>query len=91
MRKLAILSLVTLMLAFTSCVSVRYQIGQTSQEFFAMNKHHLGQFRMIKESQEWSVYRTNTDEPYYFYFHYGKLYQVDRGARASDIVIEHRY
>lgn len=45
---------------------------------------------MVKQSTEWTVYRTKNDEPLYFYFHNDALYQVDRGGRVPDLVIERR-
>lgn len=77
-------------LLFTGCTTFRWEIGQSTNAFFKLNKGHTGQFHLIKQSTEWTVYRTGGDEPIYFYFHYDALYQVDRGGRVPDLVIENR-
>jgi hypothetical protein len=91
MKKLLPILLTALMLS--SCVTYHWQIGQTETEFFAMNHNRYNRFQMIRQSTEWTVYRVGGDngtEPIYFYFHYDKLYQVDRGRRSPDLIIENR-
>lgn len=85
-------ALITLMIVLSSCASVHWQIGETTQTFLQVNRK--ASFDMVKSSQEWTVYKwTNNwsyDQPYFFYFHYNQLYQVDRGIRPSDVIIENR-
>ena len=81
------------MFLLTSCSSVRWQIGESSQAFLSTNHKH--RFETVRSSAEWTVYKwinnwSYTDPPYYFYFHYNTLFQVDRGERAPDLIIEHR-
>lgn len=90
MRKFLLVALAVSLL-FTSCTTVRWQIGQSTSQFFTLNKGHLGRFHLVKQSEEWTIYRAGEEEPVYFYFHYDKLYQVDRGSRPADLVIEKRY
>jgi len=85
--------LALLMLILSSCGSIHYQIGETAETFFKQN--HKRSFDMVKSSNEWAVYKwinnwSYTEPPYFFYFHYGQLYQVDRGERAPDIIIQNR-
>ena len=77
----------------SSCGSIHYQIGESANQFLRDN--HKRSFDMVKSSNEWTVYKwinnwSYTDPPYFFYFHYGTLYQVDRGERAPDIIIQNR-
>jgi len=85
--------LALLMLVLSSCGGIRYQIGESSDAFFKQNHSHS--FDMVKSSNEWAVYKwinnwSYTDPPYFFYFRDGALYQVDRGERAPDVIIENR-
>jgi len=92
MKKLYV-PLVALMLFLSSCSGIHWQIGQSSTAFFNANHNH--HFDVVRTSNEWTVYKwinnwSYTDPPYYFYFHYDALYQVDRGERAPDVIIQNR-
>lgn len=92
MKKLY-LALIVLTLALSSCSTIHWQMGETTQQFLQVNRKHS--FDLIQSSNEWTVYKwinnwSYTDPPYFFYFHYGLLYQVDRGERAPDLIIQNR-
>ena len=76
----------------SSCGGIHYQIGESSDAFFKAN--HSRSFETVRTSNEWTVYKWvnnwSYDAPYYFYFHYNSLYQIDRGERAPDVIIENR-
>jgi hypothetical protein len=87
------LPLVALLFILSSCSAIHWQIGQSSDAFLKANHNH--NFETVRSSTEWTVYKwinnwSYTDPPYFFYFHYNILQQVDRGKRASDVIIEHR-
>ena len=92
MKKIS-LFLVALSLILSSCSAVHWQIGQTTDSFLKANHKH--NFETVRSSNEWTVYKwvnnwSYTDPPYFFYFHYNALQQVDRGERAPDVIIQNR-
>jgi len=93
MKKFYFLLLV-LSFALSSCSGIRWQMGQSPDAFLTMNKSHRNQFDLVRSSDEWTVYKWinnwSYDPPYFFYFHDGALYQVDRGERAPDLIIQNR-
>lgn len=74
----------------TSCSSIHYQIGQTTESFLEKNRKR--NFELVRTSNELTVYKWvngwSYDAPYFFYFQNGTLLQVDRGTRAPDITIQ---
>ena len=83
------LSLVVLSLILSSCFTYHWQIGQSSQEFFEMNKHH--QLDVVKSSTDMTIYQAGTgDNTLFFYFQYNKLIEVDHGVANPNIIIENR-
>jgi hypothetical protein len=79
------------MFVLSSCSSIHYQVGQSTNNFLTANRKR--NFELVRSSTEWTVYKwTNnwsyTDPPYFFYFHYNVLQQVDRGERGPDIIIQ---
>jgi len=87
MKKL--LTALTLTLLLSSCFTYHWQIGQSSQDFFAMNKHH--QLDVVKSSADMTVYQAGTGEStLFFYFQYNRLIEVDHGVANPNIIIENR-
>jgi len=81
-------SFAVLLFVLSSCSSIYYQIGESSDTFIKAN--HNRSFDLVKNSSEWVVYKWGNDHPFYFYFRDGFLYQVDRGERAPDVIIQSR-
>lgn len=76
-----------------SCTTYHWQIGQTANAFFELNKKHIHKFDLVRQSADWSVYKVGGNEdqqPIFFYFRNNLLYQVDRGMQAPDIIIQNR-
>jgi len=89
MKKL--LLLLTLCFLFSSCVTYHWQIGQTSEAFFEMNKHHTRQFDIVKSSTDMTIYRVGAGENVlFFYFKYNSLIEVDKGVPSPNFIIENR-
>ncbi|MHB8208450.1 hypothetical protein [Mucilaginibacter sp.] len=91
MKKLYFTLVVLLFLS--SCSGIHYQMGQTAESFLRAN--HNRSFDLVRSSNQLTVYKwvnnwSYTDPPYFFYFRDGFLYQVDRGERAPDIIIQNR-
>jgi len=86
------LPLLVLMFILSSCSGVRYQIGESSEAFLRAN--HNRNFETVRSSTEWTVYKWmnnwSYDQPYFFYFHNDALFQIDRGERPPDVIIENR-
>lgn len=89
MKKL-LLPLLIVVCLLTSCGGIRYQIGESTAAF--MNQNHRKSFELVKTSNEWTVYKSvnnwSYDAPYFFYFHNDALYQIDKGTRAPDVIIQ---
>jgi hypothetical protein len=89
MKKLFFILAIAVFL-LTSCGGIRYQMGQSTDEFLKQNRKR--NFEMVRTSTEWTVYKWvnnwSYDAPYFFYFHNGALYQIDRGTRAPDVIIQ---
>lgn len=85
--------LVLLIFVLSSCGGLRWQIGETTESF--MQRNHKRSFDIVRSSNEWTVYKwvnnwSYTDPPYFFYFHNGTLFQVDRGQRPPDFIIQNQ-
>jgi uncharacterized protein YceK len=90
MKKLLLL-LLALSLLVSSCSTVHWQIGQSQDAFFQLNKSHKRQFEVVRQTSEWSIYKIAWDDrPYFFYFQNDALNMVDRGERSADIIIQTR-
>jgi hypothetical protein len=89
--KKAFIAAVAGMLMLSSCMTTyRWNIGQSSSEFFTQNKKIENKLELLKQSSQWTVYRLNIpgQQPYFFYFKEDKLFQVDRGTRSPDLTIQ---
>jgi hypothetical protein len=90
MKKL-LLPVLALSLLFSSCsTTYHYNIGQSRNSFFQLNRSHRNHIDIVKQSTEWAIYRTDGSTPLFFYFKNNALVQVDRGERSSDVIIENR-
>lgn len=85
------LAVLVFSIMLSGCMTTyRWNIGQSSSDFFAQNKKIENKLELIKQSSQWTVYKlyVPNQQPYFFYFRNDNLFQVDRGTRSPDVIIQ---